>query len=239
MLKNRSSTVTSKQGPMPGPHSTAASPTSILETMPFSSIRNSSGKVCKEYEEGTRAIGLGLLDVLTNEDSVRSVSMQEKRVVVFGSQLKIQIPLPSTTESIGVSTGSPAEPQHSPIEFGIKTRNSLVTLYRSSPAQRSWIPRSEMAQSEDYTRGVLHGPNPRTTHIFDDCIIEGSGNEFVDTEDGRNCSCGDRFGYPVNDYGCSKRIDTGEDISIMRFVISSISRETRSFFLKLLLQFVE
>ncbi|XP_074559147.1 FCS-Like Zinc finger 8-like isoform X2 [Curcuma longa] len=224
MLKNRSSTVTSKQGRMRDPPSTAASPTSILETMPFSSSRSSSRKVCKDYEKGTRAIGRGLLDVLTNEDSVKSVSMQEKRVVVFGSQLKIQIP--STTESVGVSSDSTAEPQHSPMEFGIKTRNSLVALYPSSPAQRSWIPRSEMAQSEDYTRVVLHGPNPRTTHIFDDCIIEGGGNEFVDTEDGRNCSCGDQFGYPDNDYGRSKRIEAREDIFIKRFV-SPLSPEKK------------
>ncbi|XP_042426999.1 FCS-Like Zinc finger 8-like isoform X2 [Zingiber officinale] len=220
MLKNRSSTVTSKQGWMRDRPSTAASPTSILETMPFSSLRNGSRKGCKDYEEGTRAIGRGLLDVLTNEDSVKSVSIQEKRVVVFGSQLKIQIP--STTESDGVSTGrSTAEPRHSPIEFGIKTRNSLVALYPSPPARRSWIPPSEMALSEDYTRVVLHGPNPKTTHIFDDCIIEGGGNELVDTEDGRNCSCGDQFGYPVDDYS------TREDIFIKRFVISSISREKR------------
>lgn len=221
-LKNRSSTVTSKQGLMCDPPSTAASPTSILETMAFSSIRNSSRKVSKEYEEETRGIGLGLLDVLTNENSVTAVSMQEKRVVVVGTKLKIQIPSPAT-ESISISSVRRAESRHSPIEFGIKTRNSLVALYPSSPAQRTLIPRSEMAQSEDYTRVILHGPNPKTTHIFEDCIIESGSSESADHENW-NGSCGDKFSSPVNDLssfsnGCRKRTNTREEIFMDRFVI--------------------
>ncbi|XP_042453120.1 FCS-Like Zinc finger 8-like [Zingiber officinale] len=209
MLKNRSSTVTSKQGLMCDPPSAAASPTSILETMAFSSIRNSSRKVSKEFEEETRGIGLGLLDVLTNEDSVTAISKQEKRVVVFGPKLKIQIPSPAT-ESIFISSVG-----RSPIEFGIKTRNSLVALYPSSPAQRTLIPRSEMAQSEDYTRVILHGPNPKTTHIFEDCIIESGSSQSTDHVNW-NCSCGDGLSSPVNDLssfsnGCRKRTDTGGD----------------------------
>ncbi|KAK8554784.1 hypothetical protein V6N13_093757 [Hibiscus sabdariffa] len=29
-----------------------------------------------------------------------------------------------------------------------------------------------MELSEDYTRFISHGPNPKTTHIFDDCVVE-------------------------------------------------------------------
>ncbi|XP_006355797.1 uncharacterized protein [Solanum tuberosum] len=32
----------------------------------------------------------------------------------------------------------------------------------------------EMESSEDYTCVITHGPNPKTTHIFDNCIIESS-----------------------------------------------------------------
>ncbi|CAM8940755.1 unnamed protein product [Rhodiola kirilowii] len=29
----------------------------------------------------------------------------------------------------------------------------------------------EMERSEDYTRVICRGANPRTTHIFDDCVV--------------------------------------------------------------------
>ncbi|KAL5231880.1 hypothetical protein ABZP36_030656 [Zizania latifolia] len=31
---------------------------------------------------------------------------------------------------------------------------------------------TEVERSEDYTRIIAHGPNPKTTHIFGDCILE-------------------------------------------------------------------
>ncbi|KAL8520681.1 hypothetical protein ACS0TY_011287 [Phlomoides rotata] len=38
----------------------------------------------------------------------------------------------------------------------------------------------EMELSEDYTCVIIHGPNPKTTHIYDDCIVESS---CVDNDD--------------------------------------------------------
>ncbi|KAL8208270.1 hypothetical protein R6Q57_007682 [Mikania cordata] len=38
---------------------------------------------------------------------------------------------------------------------------------------------SEVELSEDYTCVRKHGPNPKTTHIFGDCILECHDNEFI------------------------------------------------------------
>lgn len=65
----------------------------------------------------------------------------------------------------------------------------------------------EMELSEDYTCVITHGPNPKTTHIFDDCVVESScivggddgvcdGFESVDASDSfmRCChSCKERL----------------------------------------------
>ncbi|KAK3031403.1 hypothetical protein RJ639_037401 [Escallonia herrerae] len=37
----------------------------------------------------------------------------------------------------------------------------------------------EVELSEDYTCVITQGPNPKTTHIFGDCILEGHSNEFA------------------------------------------------------------
>nr|DAD36132.1 TPA_asm: hypothetical protein HUJ06_006772 [Nelumbo nucifera] len=113
-------------------------------------------------------------------------------MVLFGSQLKIQIPpLPPFVLS------SAESPKSTP-EFGIKTRNSQTSQLYSFSSGLSPLSRksafgsasfglkapaspkiftgslspSEMELLEDYTSVITHGPNPRTTHIFDNCIVE-------------------------------------------------------------------
>ncbi|KAM7260315.1 hypothetical protein ACFE04_016056 [Oxalis oulophora] len=66
------------------------------------------------------------------------------KMVLFGTKLRIQIP-PPITES---KTESAQD---------IKTGRLSV---------------SEMELSEDYTCIISHGPHPKTTHIFDNCIVE-------------------------------------------------------------------
>ncbi|CAA6672719.1 unnamed protein product [Spirodela intermedia] len=62
---------------------------------------------------------------------------------------------------------------------------------------------SEIERSEDYTRIISRGPNPKTTHIFGDCVLEAlsagdapdfAGNDGRAEEEGREgekafCSC--------------------------------------------------
>ncbi|MED6205509.1 hypothetical protein PIB30_018291 [Stylosanthes scabra] len=105
------------------------SPTSILDSKPFSAFKNpfwsetthskKKKRCCYSDKSDSKGVGLALLD-----------ETAESRMVVFGSQLKIQIPVPP-----------------------------LLKV---------------MELSEDYTRVISHGPNPRTTHIFGNCIIHQS-----------------------------------------------------------------
>uniref|UniRef100_A0A1J3FNY2 Uncharacterized protein n=1 Tax=Noccaea caerulescens TaxID=107243 RepID=A0A1J3FNY2_NOCCA len=49
----------------------------------------------------------------------------------------------------------------------------------------------EMALSEDYTCIISHGPNPKTTHIFGDCILDCDPKELrgLGTEGDGDCLC--------------------------------------------------
>lgn len=166
----------------------AMSPTSILEAKSFSSSaisllsdRNSF----KSTSEPTAAppppsgIGLAIVDALGEEKSRR---------ILLGSQLKIQIPSLLTFP----------ESSSSPIEFGIKTKefllsslspswkspmasgNTLASESSSSPRVIAGsISMAGMELSEDYTCVITHGPNPRMTHIFDDYIVESSCDDLL------------------------------------------------------------
>nr|DAD44726.1 TPA_asm: hypothetical protein HUJ06_002956 [Nelumbo nucifera] len=88
---------------------------------------------------------------------------------------------------------------------------------------------SDIELSEDYTCVISHGPNPRTTHIFGDCILECHINDLI------NCSKKEQgigsprvekrsdgsVPYPSNDflsfcYSCKKKLDEGKDIFMYR-----------------------
>ncbi|KAG6389504.1 hypothetical protein SASPL_150974 [Salvia splendens] len=84
------------------------------------------------------------------------------------------------------------------------------------------IPTSEIELSEDYTCVRTHGPNPKVTHIFGDCILE-CHNDFLknseDTPEARG-QCDVLPPYPSDDFlkfcfSCKKRLD-GEDIFMYR-----------------------
>ncbi|XP_074565541.1 FCS-Like Zinc finger 8-like isoform X2 [Curcuma longa] len=171
-------------------HESSMSPTSILETKhlcnSFGSLSISDRLQPKKpsFENGgSEPTGLGILDALAGDDKLEESSdaPPRRRMIVFGSQLKVQIPPPMALPT-------------SPIEFGVKNRDSKLALFspalRSSlgteaPARETFSPRSisisEMERSEDYTCVISHGPNPKTTHIFDNCIVESCGDEFTAT----------------------------------------------------------
>ncbi|XP_064956945.1 FCS-Like Zinc finger 8-like isoform X2 [Musa acuminata AAA Group] len=240
MLRKRSRAVGSKQGIMSDIPSLPSPVAASLFTSPrlYSPKNIADPEAAEDVESG--ATGLGLLDALTNDDSFNSTSRPEKRMVVFGSQLKIQIPPPPpppTSQSSSISPmRSSGESLHSPTEFGIKTRNSQLALLPgmlSSPPRffTGRLPPPEMELSEDYTRVILHGPNPRTTHIFDNCIIESCTNGFATPMSERRSSS-DRPGYAVDDflsfcYGCKKKFGSGEDIYMYRGDKAFCSHECR------------
>lgn len=82
----------------------------------------------------------------------------------------------------------------------------------------SSIPASEIELSEDYTCVRTHGPNPKVTHIFGDCILECHNDDLTDFLKKNE---GDVVPpYPSEDflkfcYTCHKKLD-GEDIFMYR-----------------------
>ncbi|KDP40194.1 hypothetical protein JCGZ_02192 [Jatropha curcas] len=244
------------------------SPTSILDSKPFSGFRNpflpdpTPNPTPKTPEFETRrtwdkldskGIGLGIVDALNGDKTEPNLSKPESRMVLFGSQLKIQVPpLPPFLSPTDQSPKSPAD-------FGIKTRNSQLGSFSSglfhSPVKKSLCssansgvdntnspPRvftgclsaSEMELSEDYTCVISYGPNPRTTHIFDDCIVESCCGVvgFSASMAEANRFLGNGSSYPSENflsfcYACKKNLGQGKDIYMYRGEKAFCSRECR------------
>ncbi|GFP92312.1 hypothetical protein PHJA_001375300 [Phtheirospermum japonicum] len=160
------------------------SPTSILDTKNASSFVNPFGydnilskSPNPTAKQDTKAIGLALIDSIIDEKSdldnneLGKISKPINRTALFGSKLKVQIPVINPTSS----SISPNESPKSPADFGIKTKNSQISSPFSSNPVKDFtrqLSLKEMELSEDYTCVITHGPNPKTTHIFDDCIVE-------------------------------------------------------------------
>ncbi|KAF2285404.1 hypothetical protein GH714_003563 [Hevea brasiliensis] len=224
------------------------SPTSILDSKPFSGLKNPflpdlptpktpDSETRRTWDKlDSKGIGLGIIDALNDDKTDPNLSKPESRMVLFGSQLKIQVP------PLPPSFHSPTESPKSPADFGIKTRNSQLGSFSSgfshSPAKKSacgsansgmdtpnsprvfagCLSATEMELSEDYTCVISYGPNPRTTHIFDDCIVESCCGivEFSDSRaetarflgDGSSYSSGNFLSFC---YACKKN-GQGKDI---------------------------
>uniref|UniRef100_A0A6N2KNI3 FLZ-type domain-containing protein n=2 Tax=Salix TaxID=40685 RepID=A0A6N2KNI3_SALVM len=79
---------------------------------------------------------------------------------------------------------------------------------------------SEMELSEDYTCIITHGPNPTTTHIFDNCVVE------------NYCSLPDMSKSEPKTflsfcYTCKKNLQQKNDIYIYRGEKAFCSQECR------------
>ncbi|KAL5071389.1 hypothetical protein RYX36_022276 [Vicia faba] len=91
---------------------------------------------------------------------------------------------------------------------------------------------SEIENSEDYTCVISHGPNPKKTHIYCDCILEVHAGDDVkkvlhenEEKEGLFCSVVDRFEttkhFPSAEFltfcnSCNKKFEEGKDIYIYR-----------------------
>lgn len=253
------------------------SPTSILDSKSsFSALRNpfwsdysttttTPPKTPRPDQKVHRPVGLGLVVVdddspTLNKESDSDPNSKSKSksdpcpVVLFGSQLKIQIPLllhhhhhPSVT--------SPLDSPISPADFGIKkspVHSSISPVFSpcsSSSAKKSpfgssnstrdfsSLSISEMELSEEYTRVISRGPNPKTTHIFDDCVVVESSssssssyggccNNLETSSKGNNNNSNDfpisrSMSYPSENflsfcYKCKNNLGQGKDIYMYR-----------------------
>lgn len=172
------------------------SPKSILDTKnsspsanPFNYVKTPSKhqtiiSSCNSNKIETEAIGLALIDSLNQEKNTQNSSKPINRMALFGSNLKVQIPPAATTSP-------PVEVTKSPLDFGIKTRN-LLGVSPETPTRvfSRQLSLKEMELSEDYTCVITHGPNPKTIHIFDDCIVENCICEDVKISDDKKSECG-------------------------------------------------
>ncbi|KAJ3687381.1 hypothetical protein LUZ61_016545 [Rhynchospora tenuis] len=135
------------------------SPTSVLDSKALPCI-SSPPSISNSGQK--KPPSLGLAEALDNDQHsfISNSPRKDRRMVLFGSQLNIQVPS---------------------IEFGVKNKESKLALL--SPVRRYIVSPKEFETdlSEEYTCVISHGPNPRTTHIFDDCVINGDlGNLKLD-----------------------------------------------------------
>lgn len=85
----------------------------------------------------------------------------------------------------------------------------------------------EIELSEDYTRVISRGPNPRTTHIYGDCILDCHTNNLSNfsKNDARGIegAITSTISYPSDNflsfcYSCNKKLE-GKDIYIYRYAL--------------------
>jgi zinc-finger of the FCS-type, C2-C2 len=77
----------------------------------------------------------------------------------------------------------------------------------------------EMEMSEDYTCVIAHGPNPRKTHIFDNCVVEKCGVAFWGMPRDEGGSNGGNFLSFC--HSCKRSLGEGKDIFMYRSVLKS------------------
>ncbi|KAL4558754.1 hypothetical protein LXL04_036956 [Taraxacum kok-saghyz] len=207
------------------------SPTSILDTKKqlcnfagnpfgFSKTPKKPTKIVEKIKhpaENFGSEGIALALVLIDENSNNNICKPKTttRKLLSGSKLKIQIPKPFPNTS-----------PESPGDFGIKSRNSQFsaaptpTGFGSPNIFTGPLSLSEMELSEEYTRVIAHGPNPKTTHIYDNCVVESY--------------CGFRVGSeaPLESFvsfcnTCKKKLGEGSDIFMYRGEKAFCSEECR------------
>lgn len=169
--------------------------------------------------DATRPVGLGLVGALNDDDGEVDAAPGD---AAASSVLTGQIRLRVQTNYYAPCT-----------EFGVKSGGAAVQY--APPPRRRWMSPREMMEemSEDYTCVIARGANPRTTHIFDNRVVESSGDgEYFPPElwppsaagKGDDDGDGDFLRYC---HGCSKDLGLGKDIFMYRGEKAFCSHECR------------
>ncbi|GAA0140350.1 hypothetical protein LIER_01715 [Lithospermum erythrorhizon] len=226
--------------------SDAMTPKSILDNQHFSNFVNIplldmpkstpiASKVKKpttNYKLDSEAIGLAIIDEI--KECNNNICEPNRKLVSFGAKLKVEVPLP--IDDISKS------PPKSPAEFGIKNRNSPMLSHfgsfgfikQAKPTDEK-LSLTEMELSEDYTRVITHGPNPRTTHIFDNCIVDSCSCTSVglpQLKTKHNCGSSPNIAETPSSFlsfcnTCKNKLQEGEDIYMYRGEKAFCSHECR------------
>lgn len=168
-------------------------------------------------------------------EKIQSSSLDSKRLGSEICRLKTRNVESSTKRSCfekgTIGNGSSSDL----VEGNLNTENELTIGSMPSGSgndiARSLTP-EEIELSEDYTCVISHGPNPKKTHIFGDCVLEchpneiDLGNKRESFETIRPClenslQKSPLSPYPSNDflsscYFCKKKLEEGKDIFMYR-----------------------
>ncbi|XP_042505675.1 FCS-Like Zinc finger 8-like [Macadamia integrifolia] len=98
---------------------------------------------------------------------------------------------------------------------------SSLEIFATPLVFTSCLSASEMELSENYTCVISHGPNPKTTHIFDNCIVESCCGvvRFSASRKENFFSACSRFpseNFLSFCYACKKNLGQGKDISMIK-----------------------
>ncbi|XP_057438644.1 protein MARD1 [Lotus japonicus] len=212
------------------------SPTSILDTRsfipsfgfgnPFSHDKSTQTFPLKTSETRSsmvsKGIGLALVGDFKDELVDEKNSAEPIKGSVFlGKQLRVKIPPLEYPSSF-----SPSKSQtHGGHDFGTKTKASQQnTATQDSPSVvvTSVLSLSEMELSEEYTCVISHGPTPRTTHIFNNSIVESYYSLPPDSP-----SSSSSVNFLSFCYTCKKHLEQTKDIFIYGGEKAFCSRECR------------
>ncbi|KAL4572034.1 hypothetical protein LXL04_018802 [Taraxacum kok-saghyz] len=207
-----------------------SSPTSVLDTKQFFTTfksnpfqfkqnpvkpRKISEEIKNPFEkfECENGIALALLQENPNDTIQKPNSISRK--VLIQSTLRIQIPSHS----------------EDPCDFGIKTRNLQFSGGVTSNEPGSPRPSidalslSEMELSEEYTKVISYGSNPKITHIYDNCVVESCCDTHVLHSDHDPKSPLESFLSFC--YTCKKNFEVDSDIFMYRGEKGFCSEECR------------
>ncbi|KAG6591595.1 FCS-Like Zinc finger 10, partial [Cucurbita argyrosperma subsp. sororia] len=114
---------------------------------------------------------------------------------------------------------------------GVKDVSTLASVTLPVSGFVESLSASQIELSEDYTRVISHGANPKSTHIFGDCILECHSNDLNNLNKNEMNEMGSPLSVrssldnpspcqPIDFlsfcYFCNKKLESGKDIYIYR-----------------------
>ncbi|KAG8051462.1 hypothetical protein GUJ93_ZPchr0001g30625 [Zizania palustris] len=160
-------------------------------------------------------VGLGLVDSLTDDNSTPLGS----RKVLLGSEMRI-------TDSVTCKNSFTA-----PVQVGVVDQKDESMCDELKGSFKSL---DDIVNSEDYTRVVSRGPNPRTTHFFGDRVLEFEGEQLMPDES----KCEESLPPHLKEgamsfcHLCSEKLKEGKDVYIYQGDKAFCSLECRENFME-------